>query len=199
MNLVLKIKFSFIILLALASCVEPYEPPAIENGVSILVVDGALNAQGKSTIRLSRSQNLSESSAVGSELKAIVSFENESGTSVTLTEEGNGNYSLPPQIFDPQKLYRVRIQTADSKEYASEFVSIVKNPPIDSVSWNITSDNGVQLNVSTHDAENNTKYYRWDYEESWKYVSAFNSRFDWLNGYPILRTTDIYNCYQVKP
>jgi hypothetical protein len=194
-----KINLFWLVFLGGMSCVEPYEPPTIENGAGILVVDGSLNTIGKSTIRLTRSQNLSETSNVNTELNALVSFEDETGSAFILTEDGNGNYSLPQQIFSLEKKYRVKIQTADSKEYASEFVPVVKNPSIDSVSWKVTSENGVQVYVNTHDPENKTQYYRWDYEESWKYVSAFNSRFDWLNGYPVLRTNDIYNCYQTKP
>ncbi len=192
-------KFLWVIFLTTIACVEPYQPPVIKNGASILVVDGSLNTKGKSEIRLTRTQNLSETSSVTLERNAFVSFEDETGNSFMLIEEKTGNYSLPQQNFNAEKKYRIKIQTNDSKEYASEFVPIVKNPPIDSVTWKITSENGVEVYVNTHDPENKTKYYRWDYEESWKYISAFNSRFDWRNGFPVIRTNDIYNCYQTKP
>ncbi len=193
-----KINLLWLVFLGGMSCVEPYNPPVIENGVSILIVDGSMNPQGKSKIRLTRSQNLSETSKVGVELKAIVSFEDEAGSALVLQEEGNGYYSLPQQTFDLQKKYRVKITTTDAKEYASEFVPVVKNPPIDAVSWKITSDNGVQLYVSTHDFENDTRYYRWDYEESWNYTSAFNSNFEWKNGRPAIRSENIYKCYRTQ-
>ena len=193
-----KINLLWLVFLGGMSCVEPYNPPVIENGVSILVVDGSMNPQGKSKIRLTRSQNISETSKVVVELKAIVSFEDEAGSALVLQEEGNGYYSLPQQTFNLQKKYRVKITTTDAKEYASEFVPVVKNPPIDAVSWKITSDNGVQLYVSTHDFENDTRYYRWDYEESWNYLSAFNSNFEWKNGKPVLRNNNIYNCYRTQ-
>ena len=94
-----KINFLWLILLGGMSCVEPYEPPAIENGERILVVDGSLNTKGKSTIRLTRSQNLSETSKVIAELKALVSFEDEAGSALTLTEDGNGNYRNLPYFY----------------------------------------------------------------------------------------------------
>lgn len=195
----LKMKTLWLVFLVSVSCVEPYEPPTIENGMGILVMEGSMNTDGKSRIRLTRSQNLSETKKVAVELKAIVSFEDEGGTTFRLTEEGGGNYSLAPQSFDQKKLYRLTIKTADLREYASAFVPIVKTPSIDSLTWKVTSDNGVQLYISTHDASNNTRYFRWDYEETWSYVSAFNSRFTWLNGKPVLRSDNIYNCYRTQP
>jgi len=197
-GLTARLNFLSIVFLSLLGCVEPYQPPIIKNGAEILVVDGSLNTKGKSVIQLTRTQNLSETSPVIFERNALVSFEDETGNSFMLTEESSGRYSLPEQNFIAEK-YRIKIQTMDSKEFASEFVPVVKNPPIDSVTWKITSENGVEVYVNTHDPENKTKYYRWDYEESWKYIAAFNSRFDWANGYPIIRTNDIYNCYQTKP
>jgi len=198
-NSLIKVVGVALVFLIWVSCVEPYETPNIENGTGILVVEGSLNAAGKSTIRLSRSQNLTETANVAVELKAIVSFEDETGTVFQLTEEGNGRYSLPARSFDQTKQYRLTIKTSQSKEFASAFVPIVNTPPIDSVSWKVTSDNGVQIYVSTHDPENKTRYFRWDYEESWNYVAAFNSRFDWKDGKVILRTNSIYHCYRTQP
>ena len=163
----------------------------------MLVVDGSLNAKGESIIQLTRSQNLSETLPTPHELRAKVAFEDETGNTYPLTERGKGSYSLPARSFDQTKQYRITIRTADSKEYASEFVPLVKvPPPIDEITWAVTSKKGVQLYVSTHDVNNSTRYYRWSFEETWKYVSAFNSRYDWKNGYPVLRINDIYNCYR---
>lgn len=192
-------KLLWLVLLIGFGCVEPYEPPVIENGVSLLVVDGSLNTEGKSIIKLSRSENLSETGPVPLELGAKVSFEDEGGTLYPLKEEGKGVYFLHQQTFNPTKQYRLKITTTRGKEYASEFVPIIKNPPVDSVSWAITADNGVQLYISTHDFENNTRYFRWTFEESWNYLSAYNSRFEWKDRIPILRSENIYQCYQTKP
>jgi hypothetical protein len=198
-NGLLRVGVVGMIFLIWANCVEPYEPPTVENGRGILVVEGSLNTSGKSTIRLTRTQDLSETTKVNVELKAIVSFEDEGGTVFLLKEEGGGSYTLPAQSFDHTKHYRLAIKTSDLKEYASAYVPVVNTPAIDSVSWRVTSDNGVQVYISTHDPENKTRYFRWDYEETWSYVSAFNSRFTWLNGKPVLRSDNIYNCYRTQP
>ena len=189
----------YLILLASFGCVEPFEPPALESGVSILAVDGTLNTDGISTIRLTRSENLADVTAIPVEKGAKVSFEDDNGKSYTLTEEGNGVYTLPAQNFDLTKQYRVVIRTIAAKEYASEFVPIIKNVPIDSVSWVITSNNGVQVYVSTHDFENNTRYFRWAFDESWKYLAAYNSNYEWQGRTPALRKQNLYQCYQNKP
>ncbi len=195
-----KIPFSlksiWAILLFNVSCVAPYEPPIIENGVSILVVDGSLNTAGESVIRLTRTQNISDAKTAPVELKASVSFISDDGSAYALTEVGNGNYSLPAQVFDITKQYRLNIRTADQKEYASEFVPVTKSPAIDSVTWKVTSDKGVQIYVSTHDAESTTRFFRWSFDETWKYTAAYNSNFEWSNGEPILRKENIYVCYR---
>ena len=80
-NIASKIKRLSLVFLICVSCVEPYEPPVVENSISILIVDGSLNTQGKSLIRLTRSQNIAEAEKiqVPVELNALVSFEDENG------------------------------------------------------------------------------------------------------------------------
>jgi Domain of unknown function (DUF4249) len=74
----------------------------------------------------------------------------------------------------------------DNKEYVSDFAAVKKTPDIDSISW--TKENGgVKIYVNTHDTQNNTKYYKWDYEETWEFHSTYYSSIEYTfnqNGIP---------------
>jgi hypothetical protein len=198
-NTLFKIVPFCLILLVGTVCVEPYDPPVVSVGTNILVIDGSLNTEGISRIRITRTQDLTDKNPVKEELQASVSFEEENGSSYALTEDGNGNYSLPEKAFNLSKNYRLVVNTSDSKEYVSEFVPALKSPEIDSVTWKVTSDKGLQFYVNTHDSENDIRYYSWTYEETWRYIAAFNSRFEWVNRVPTNRLNSIYICYNTKP
>jgi hypothetical protein len=72
----------------------------------------------------------------------------------------------------------------------------VYNPPIDSISW-VKLDNdvhkGVQIYANTHDPQNNTHYYRWQYSECWEFHSAFEQTVKWIPGQGLVGITDINN------
>lgn len=185
------------IFILLAGCIEPYTPPEVEQGDSLLVVDGFINVNGKSIITLNRTQNLLETLATPSETGAVLSIEDENGNLAFLVEEKPGKYSLAARSFNTSK-YRLNIKTKDGKEYASEFIPLKNSPPIDSVTWTITSDKGVQVYVNTHDVENKTLYYRWIFEETWQYTSAFQSAYIYVNKKPVLRTDNIFECWNTR-
>jgi hypothetical protein len=99
--------------------------------------------------------------------------------------------------LNPAIRYRIYIQTSNNKEYASDYVNLKTTPSIDSVTWTVEND-GIQIYVTTHDPENNTRYYRWNAEETWQYVSAFYSSYMYKNKQMLGRYGDdlIFTCWQ---
>ncbi len=186
------------IVVFLAGCIEPYTPPEIKPADAILVVDGHIDVNSKSIIKLTRSQNLLETGETEKVEGAEIVLENESGETYPLTEEGSGSYSLPPQMIQPIK-HRLVVRTTN-KRYVSEFVETKNSPPIDSVSWDITTDLGVKISTSTHSQESDIGYYRWKYEETWIYTATYWSSFvyDDLEKNIDYRTDDIHRCWQSK-
>jgi hypothetical protein len=78
----------------------------------------------------------------------------------------------------------------------------VASPEIDSITWEVVNEDVVQLYVTTHDPENNTKYYRWTYEETWQYHPPFYSNLDYVDGEVVYRdfaNNSIYDCWQSSP
>lgn len=151
------------------SCVEPYEPPVLLENHNYLVIEGFLDSGGgSSTLRLSRTTGLTEINLFQPETQATVSIESEKGTIYYLQEDFDGAYILEPLDLNFEDRYRLKVVTANGKEYLSDFVEVKKTPPIESVSW-VLEDDGLQVFVNTHDPENNSWYYRWEYEETWEY------------------------------
>ncbi|HEX7847497.1 MAG TPA: DUF4249 domain-containing protein, partial [Chitinophagaceae bacterium] len=140
---------------------------------SYLIVEGVLNVGGATTIRISRSTGIN-STGLAPELNAQVFVEGKDNTTRTVPGTGGGNYSSANLNLELSKEYRVRIRTTSGKEYLSAYVIARETPAIDSIGWRRDNE-GVRLYVNTHDATNATRYYRWDYEETWEIQSYFNS------------------------
>lgn len=183
------------LLLWLGSCIEPYRPEVIQVPNNYLVVDGFINSTGPTTIRLSRTVNLDGATIPPGELKARVFIEEEGGAQFDLKEGTNGNYTGNPLQLNATRRYRLRIRTADGKEYASGYEANKITPPIDSVTWEIRND-AVQLYVSTHDPAQNTRYYRWKFDETYEFTSAFYSAYEYTRTGITDRREPIFTCWR---
>ena len=168
-------KYYAIILLLLAfSCREKYVPPVVAPAGGYLVVEGNINSgNAPTTIVLSRTNSLSETTKIYEE-DAKVLIEGNDNSSYTLPQTLSGYYTLDNLILDNNKTYRLHITTKEGKEYISSFVQVKQTPPIDSISW-IKETEGVRMYINAHDATGNTRYYLWNYDETWEYHSAYIS------------------------
>ncbi len=182
------------------SCKKPYNPPAINAPNSYLVVEGVINTGTDSTvITLSRTVKLDSNTTLKSELHAQISVQSDNNVSYPLTEIGSGKYASSLNL-DRTKKYRLHIVTTDGTEYASDYAASVNTPDIDSIPYKVTST-GIQFYVNTHDPTNNTRYYRWSFDETWSYVSSYYSVYEIMNGKITYRpVSDLINtCYKTKP
>lgn len=168
--------FLYILFLtAFVSCKEKYELPYSGPATGYLVVDGIINGgQGPTNIRLTRTLALVDTVPFRNENNAQVFVEGDNNTSFELNETQSGVYSHPQLTLEQHVKYRLRINTSEGKIYLSEYSDNRKTPPIDNISWERTGD-GVMFFVNTHDAQNNTRFYKWDYEETWEFRSNYLS------------------------
>ena len=181
MKKILKISIGHATLMILVvSCKQEYIPSVNEENKNLLVVEGFLNSgQGTTTIRLSRSVGLTDTTKKKVELEAKVNVEGQDGSSFALAGNTNGEYSITQLLLLNNIKYRLHIKTINGKEYASDFVPIKITPPIDSITWEGESD-GLRFYVNTHDPQNATKYYQWDFEETWEFHSAYYSTIKYI-------------------
>ena len=166
-----------------------------------LVVEGFINVSGNTDIMLTRSSGLDTPRLIP-EPGAEVDIQMQNGPSYFLTEGFNGHYTVDSLHIDPSQQYRLHIQTANGKEYVSDYSEVKITPPIDSVSWTWSTNSitGQEINifVSTHDNQTQPGYYQWQYEETWKYNSAFSSDLEYQNGQLVLRpvSDQIFYCWK---
>jgi hypothetical protein len=93
--------------------------------------------------------------------------------------------------------YRLKIYTSAGKHYISDFVPFKPTPPIDSLNWQ-RDTTGVSIFVNTHDPSGQTRFYRWEYTETWQYHTYVNTQFDLVDGMLTFRGPKdmIYNCWR---
>ncbi|MGZ3943744.1 MAG: DUF4249 domain-containing protein [Mucilaginibacter sp.] len=186
-----------LIMLILCACQKPYNPKPIKNSPNVLVVEGVIDPSSDSTIfKLSRTVQVNSKTTLAPELGADVSAEDDQNGIYPIPEFGNGTYAFPGLNLSITRKYRIRIRTGDGLEYRSDFVPVKVTPPIDSVGFNILQDS-LQVYVSTHDATDKTRYYRWSFDETWLFHAFAVS--DYVStGFSLAeRTIDqqIYFCY----
>jgi len=166
-----------VILLVLAGgCKEKYMAKINTPASGFLVVEGMINAgAGPTNISLTRVSSLEHVTTIY-EGGAEIEVQSSAGASYPLSEQNAGRYSIDQVPVDPGQQYRLHIKTSDGQEYLSDYADVKISPPIDSVSW-VTEPDQVKINVTTHDDNNKSVYYQWQYEETWKYESSFISNF----------------------
>ena len=172
------------IMLLPAGCVLPFEPAGVKDTAGILVVEGMIMETG-TTIKLSRTVTIFDTSdkpASGlegvSNARVHVIDDNNRVIAVALPQNAAGtekyiSYVVHDSIpFNPGVKYALDIHTGD-RHYQSAFVTPAGTPEIDEITWQQNTDNSIDIMVSTHDTENATKYYRWEFEEDWEIRSRY--------------------------
>ena len=170
-SILLPIIGSAALIVGLAACRKSYDPPAIQAPNSYLVVDGFINTGrfSTTTFNLNRNRNLNDSTTIGiPELHAQFSIVGKHGDVYPLTDNANtGIYTSGALSLDTAQQYSVAITTADGRKYASDAVPCKQSPPIDSVFWSQPGD--LTIYTATHDPAKNSRYYRYDYTETWQH------------------------------
>ena len=184
-----------IIALILQGCREVYYPE-IEKYENILVVDGLITDQeGPHMVRLSRSFAFDEN-LPDPETGAVVIIFDESMNEHIFSEDQPGVYLSDKDLKgEIGRSYMLYVSTMDEQAYESEWVELRSVPEIDSVTFLFeereSSDpdeptEGVQIKINTHDPLDQTRYYRWEWDETWEILTPIKSSY-----YP-----DEHKCWQ---
>ncbi len=164
-----------------SACREPFDPGIRPGQTNYLVVEGFINAQGSTNIALSRTAQIKDSAAVKTEQGATITIMGEDNTTIPFLEYAAGHYQSDSLSLNKNQKYRLLIQTAEGKVYLSDYVLVKQTPLIDSVSWQDQND-GVHIYVNSHDAQNNSLYYKWDYAETWEIDSHYEAALKYYPG-----------------
>jgi hypothetical protein len=168
-----KITFLLLLCLALSGCTEQYVIQTNTFDEALVVEATITNELKKQEIKLSRTFRFEQDGPVP-EAGAQVSVTDSDGNEYTFSED-SGRYVSDSQFqAAPGKTYRLRIITHDGKIYDSDGVKMTTVNEIQSVTpvvKTINSDKGVAIMVSSFDASNTSKYYRYEYEETYKIIA----------------------------
>jgi hypothetical protein len=190
-----------LLFLGIASCVEPYNPPAISETVDLLVVDGFINISDNSAkVSLSKATPIANDDGHVPELNATVRIEDDNGDVYWLIEEGDGMYTLTNMDLSLSRKYRLIISRGNGKEYFTDYVELKQTPPIDSIAWAPTPRrDGINIYTNTHGGNNNDRYYQWRFVETWEYTSKYFPGYEIRNGKVYPNTVNVYQCWITKP
>jgi len=156
-------------------CKKNYSPAVITAPNNYLVVKAVINTGTDSTIiRLSRTVPISSAAKVIPETGAVITIVSDANVTYPVVEESDGYYKGAIINSNAPVKYSLKIFTKDGKSYQSDFVPFKNSPPIDSVYFKIAGD-GIGIYADTHDPAGNSRYYRWDYTDTYIFNSAFES------------------------
>lgn len=204
------------------SCTERFEFTS-QSYDQLLVVDGTLSNEFKThQIKLSYtypldSLNSGENVDIDGEntstniypvINAEVYVEDLENNRQYFSDEGYSGIYLSQNAFSPLvgQSYRLIINLETGESYESSFEELVPAVPIDSIydSYvelpNDESDEnewGIQFFIDAHDASGRSKYFRYEWEETWQIRVPFSSRYT-VNEEEqvVLREEEIGICYE---
>jgi hypothetical protein len=182
--------FLIVAVFILSTCIDPYTPKL--NGYqSLLVVDGLItDANTSYTVKLSSTfQDLNAGSSPVQDASVFITDDN--GTASFLNNLGNGIYKTDSLVFQGilGKTYVLHIHTYQGEEYESDPCLMHPVPEIDSVYFAkdqqfVSNGTEMQEGLSIYldaAAGDNNSYYRWDFEETWKFSIPIPKRYDYIN------------------
>jgi hypothetical protein len=188
----LKVRHKSIVILVglslLCTCIDPYTPK-LSGYTSLLVVDGLItDANNSYTVRLSRTfQDLNSTPPPVTD--ATVFITDDVGNSSNLINRGSGIYKTDSTQFNgtPGRTYVLHIKTSDGSEYESDACLMNPVPDIDSIYFakdqqlvnnGTQSQDGVSIYLDSKEGDN--QYYRWEYEETWKFKVPSPKKFNYI-------------------
>ncbi len=193
------IYFFLALILLQQACKDKYVSPYASPTTGYLVVEGYICGNDSTSFHLTRTVKLPGDDNPPAVTGANLEIEGSDNTVYPLTEKGTGYYGASTLPLVASKQYRLHIRTPDGLEYQSAYVTYRPTPAIDSISWKENPDNTIQISASTHDPADTTRYYFWEYGETWEYHAGEQSYevYDPSTKmvYPRADSNQIYRCW----
>lgn len=164
-----------ILLLFNGSCTEPFEIET-QDFESVLVIESTLTDElKKQVVNLSKTSTL-ENSEVLIENNANVNIVGSNGITYSFSQDTESGAYLSDQEFQaiPEIEYSLSIQTKDGQTYTSAIVKLAPKVELDKVYAERIVDqdkDGVQVLVDTYDPTGRVKYFRYEFEQSYKIIA----------------------------
>ncbi|MBF04456.1 MAG: hypothetical protein CMP76_14310 [Flavobacterium sp.] len=168
-------QYIVLIFIAIVSCTEPYELQT-ENFEDLLVVEATItNEYKKHNITLSRTIPL-ESELPNIEHGASVMITTNTGLEFPFSEVGDTYISNQEFQIEPNLLYTLKITTSNGKSYISNSETMPATSQISEVTATQEikeNELGVAINVNSTDPNNASKFYRYEFIETYIVIPPY--------------------------
>ena len=201
-------------LLLFHSCVEPFQLEIPANDTKILVVEGHITDEtGPFMVKLSASLKVNSLQLYGEPVSgADVHITDNEGNLFQLEDTGNGLYmnddiNLKGKVGNT---YMLTIATADGEMYESTPVLMESAPKIDSFYYeegqvnfienqsDVTEDR-LNIFVDGTDTSGETKYWKWDFIETWEVILPVDSALVFYGGNEQFQVPRTYEQVETGP
>lgn len=154
-------------------CTTPYNYQTNGFEDAIVVQATITNEYKNQEIKLSRTYKLEEKTPTF-ESKAVISVTDDIGNKYEFKESNESYISLNQFQASPDRTYQLYILTKDGRSYISSSEKLPQQTQIDKLESKVVTKNGelgVEITVNSSDPTNNSRYYRYEYEETYKVVA----------------------------
>lgn len=162
-----------LLFLALTGCTEQYVLQTNTFESAIVVEATITNEFKKQRIKITRTYRLEENYPTNV-TDAEVSVTDSDGKEYVFEEAAGSYVSISEFAAIPGKTYRLNIVTNDGKTYNSTAESLTTINPIEAIVPKVQTKNGTRgvfIYVNSQDPQNTSKYYRYEYEETYKIIA----------------------------
>jgi len=160
------------------SCIVPYEPEELVNLDDIIVVEGNISLTGPFSIRITRSAPISTyqygQRTIKIERNARVFVRDSKGQTYkadTVTAYGEYLFDFSGLRPSLEEEYQLVIESQDGQTYETDFRKSRHSSDMELDYIIDTLEQKIRIFVSSHDDAGMSKYYYWNYTETWDYVS----------------------------
>ena len=193
------------------SCIDPFDVQTL-GFEDALVVEALITNEFKThQIKLSNSFKF-EDFVPPPETNAVVYIADDKGGRIDFTEtfEAGVYSSNIPFAAELGKMYQLFITTSNNKSYESKAIPMTNIGKIEKVyaerGTNNLNEDGVAIFVDSYDETGNSRYYRYEYEETYKIIAPFWTFQDLIIESPVPpyelrlenKTTEQRICYKTE-
>ncbi|WP_082472367.1 DUF4249 domain-containing protein [Flavobacterium sp. Leaf82] len=161
------------ILLSILGCTTPYNYQTNGFEDAIVVEATITNEYKNQEIKVSRTYKLEEKTP-NFETKAVVYVTDDIGNKYEFKEGTESYISLTQFLAASGRTYQLHILTKDGRSYISSSEKLPQETKIDKLESKAVTKNGVlgvEITVNSSDPTNNSRYYKYEYEETYKVVA----------------------------
>lgn len=163
---------------ATISCTEPYALQTNTFEDALVIEATVTNELKKQEIKISRTFQLEQTEPI-IEKDATVYITDDIGNQYNFIEENDKYISEFEFEAIPERQYQLFVNTSDGKHYTSTREKLTTISPLTEVKAtrkNSYGVEGVEITANSYDPTGNSKYYRFEYEETHKIIVPYPSK-----------------------